>query len=65
MKIFKNSKFSDFWDVWTPRGLQIRIERIKRIQFGGANYEIREILTKNRVFFDFRFLGCRASDVSW
>ena len=53
-KFSKNWSFRGFWDIWIPQELQIRIERIKRIQFGGANCKIDETLMACIEFFDFR-----------
>ena len=54
-KFSKIWSFRDFWDVWVPWELHIRIERIKMIQFGGTNYKIDDILTKYSDFWIFDF----------
>ena len=54
MKIFEKFKFRDFLDVSAFREPRIRIERIKRIQFGVANFKIDGILMGYTDFLDFR-----------
>ena len=53
MEFFEIYIFETFLKFWVLRRLEIRIERIEKIQFDGANYEIHGISIEKLTFWDF------------